>query len=145
MNLSLEQIERQLQELRNNKAPVNLPYMPNTQVLPTEIVEQPVLSVEELKNLIREVVVQEISLVKDSLIPIQQEITVGKETNPKLTMLEAIGLSLTPEEQTWLFHIDKLQHIQDHLPIFFQTEDGKLAIQSFLIYYQGQFNANTSD
>jgi len=130
MNLSLEQIEQQLNELRASK-----------NVTPsTNIPKASDITVDSLKELIREVVVQEISLVKDSLTPVvEQNAVIPVQINPNMSLFESIGLGLTPDEQTWLSQPDKLQGVQQHLPIFFQTEDGKLAIQSFIIYYKEQF------
>lgn len=137
MNLSLEHIERQLQELRANKPQSALPYPPTS-------VEQPIVSLESLKELIREVVVQEVALVKDSLVtaPIVNEQTapLQQEIDPKMSLFQAIGLGLTVEEQNWLSQPNIFQGIQQHLPLFFQTEDGKLAVQSFIIYYKGVHN-----
>lgn len=140
MSLSLEQIERQLLELRAGK---------NTSVLPYPPVEvQPAVTVDTLRELIKDVVANELALVKDSLA-VNQPLVVEKpvirdEINPKMGLLEAIGLGLTLEEQNWLSQPDKVQNINQHLPLFFQTEDGKLAVQSFIIYYKGVFNGTTS-
>ena len=130
MNLSLEQIEQQLNELRASKNVTSS----------TNIPKASDITVDSLKELIREVVVQEISLVKDSLTPVvEQNAVIPVQINTNMSLFESIGLGLTPDEQTWLSQPDKLQGVQQHLPIFFQTEDGKLAIQSFIIYYKEQF------
>jgi len=90
------------------------------------------MSVEDLKQVVKAVIAEEVSLLKKEGVP----------TKPieNMSLLQSIGLGLTEEEQLWLSASDKLQGLEEYLPKFFQTEDGKLAVQSFILYYRGVYD-----
>jgi len=93
------------------------------------------MSIEDLKQVVKAVIAEEVTLLKQEGIP----------TKPveNMSLLQSIGLGLTEEEQIWLSASDKLQGVEKHLPLFFQTEDGKLAVQSFILYYRGVYDCKT--
>ena len=93
------------------------------------------MSIEDLKQVVKAVIAEEVTLLKQEGIPIKPV--------ENMSLLQSIGLGLTEEEQIWLSASDKLQGVEKHLPLFFQTEDGKLAVQSFILYYRGVYDCKT--
>ena len=85
----------------------------------------------DLKALIREAIREEMSLLKDST-PVQPAVPVKE-----LSMLEAVGLCLTVEEQQWLSRPEILAQVEKKLSLYIQTEGGKSAVKSFLTYFRG--------
>jgi hypothetical protein len=128
MNSSIELIRQQLDALQSN------PNVLTQQVNPVSI------SSEDIRRIVKEELATELEQLKSSLQPqkpVQTPVTPQQTT--KVTLLQAIGAALTEEEQLWLSSSDKLQGIEAALPEFFISEDGKLAIQSFIIYYRGLY------
>ena len=93
----------------------------------------PTLSIDDIKQVVKAAIAEEVASLKKEGVP----------TKPieNLTLLQSIGLSLTVEEQTWLSASDKLQGLERHLPLFFQTEDGKLAVTYFMQYYRSIYES----
>lgn len=101
-------------------------------VAPQTTIEQANLSVEDVVKIARQVFVEELAVLKDST----PEVNEAKEVSP---LVSAINAGLTAEERIWLFNPERLQHVEEQLPKFLLTEDGKLAIQSFIIYFRGLY------
>ena len=128
MNPSIELLQQQLSALQSAQKPT------------IEPVSSPQVSIEDIRRMVQEEVTAKLELLKGSLAIPKEEIPTKVANQAKeLTIQESIGLSLTEEEQLWLSQSDKLLGIEKHLPEFFQTEDGKLAIQSFMIFYRGKY------
>lgn len=68
---------------------------------------------------------------------IREELTslLGAAPVKELSLLEAIGLALSEDEQVWLS--SNLQNVEAELPRFFQTQQGKEGVRAFLKYYKG--------
>lgn len=115
-DLTLEQLQAQLTSMKTMQAPVLKP------------VPQMGLSIEDIRQTVKDVLAAELALLKA----------------PKpLTLLEAIGLALTPEEQVWLSDPLRLQGIEQHLPLFFQTIEGQASIKAFVKYYKETHESKT--
>jgi hypothetical protein len=123
MSSSIDELQKRIAEL---------------QVAGGLVAKQPVPAINDtpsdLKSLIRDVLREEMSLLKDSTI-VKPEIPVVPVR--ELTMLEAIGQCLTPEEQVWLSKPDILQQVDKKLATYFQTEGGKSAVKTFFTYFRG--------
>lgn len=85
----------------------------------------------DIKELIRDVVREELPSLKDS----------SHQQIKPMTLLESIGCSLTTEEQVWLSKPDVLIKASETLPLFFQQEEGKNSVRSFLKYLRGSYEA----
>lgn len=72
---------------------------------------------DEIRNIVMEVLREEFS---------------PKPRNP---LLASIGKALTEDEQ--IFLTNHIGSVEKELPKFLESEDGKLAIQSFLFYLKG--------
>jgi hypothetical protein len=123
MSSSIDELQKRIAEL---------------QVVGNLLPKQPVPAVNgtpsDLKSLIRDVIREEMSLLKDSTIVKPEPVVVPTR---ELTMLEAIGQCLTPEEQVWLSKPDILQQVDKKLATYFQTEGGKSAVKAFFTYFRG--------
>lgn len=91
------------------------------------------LSLEDIKKAVKDTIAEEVAALK-----VVEQVPIKPIEN--ISLLQSIGLGLTQEEQIWLSASDKLQGLEAHLPRFFQTEDGKLAVQSFILYYRGVYD-----
>lgn len=95
----------------------------------------PVLSIDDIRQVVKAAIAEEVSSLKKV------------EETPKLienlTLLQSIGLCLTEEEQVWLSASDKLLGLDKHLPLFFQTSEGKLAVSRFMEYYRNVYESKT--
>lgn len=114
-NASIEQLQEQLNSLKNIPVPgVKPPTMG--------------LSIEDIRQTVKDVLAAELALLKA----------------PKpLTLLEAIGLALTQEEQVWLSDPARLQGVEMHLPLFFQTQEGQASVRAFVKYYKEAHGQST--
>jgi hypothetical protein len=121
MSASIDELQKRIAELQLGIAPV----------VPTPVVNT---DQEAIKTLIRQAIREEMSLLKDSTI-VKPETPVVPAR--ELTMLEAIGQCLTPEEQVWLSKPDILQQVDKKLATYFQTEGGKSAVKAFFTYFRG--------
>jgi hypothetical protein len=115
MSASIAELQKQIAELQLGIAPK----------VPVAAVND---SSTDLKALIREAIREEMSLLKDSTpaAPVKE-----------LSMLEAVGLCLTVEEQQWLSRPEILAQVEKKLSLYMQTEGGKSAVRSFLTYFRG--------
>jgi hypothetical protein len=123
MSSSIDELQKRIAEL---------------QVAGGLVPKQPVPAVNDspsdIKSLIRDVIREEMSLLKDStLVKPEPPVVPARE----LTMLEAIGQCLTVEEQKWLSKPDILQQVDKKLATYFQTEEGKSAVKTFFTYFRG--------
>lgn len=95
------------------------------------------LSIEDIKQAVKATIAEEVAALK-----------VVEQVPPKpienMSLLHSIGLGLTEEEQLWLSASERLQGLEKNLPLFFQTDDGKLAVQSFILFYRGIFDGTTN-
>jgi len=107
---TIEQLQAQLASLKASQIPSIKPSIG--------------LTVDDIRQTVKEVLASELGLLKPS---------------KPLTLLEAIGLGLTEEEQVWLSDPSRLQGIETHLPLFFQTEEGKASVKSFVQYYKDTY------
>lgn len=90
------------------------------------------LSTDDLQRMVKDAVATAIAEVR----------TLPQENNMKeLSLLEAVGLCLTEEEQVWLSDPVKLKGLDRHIPRFIQTEEGKLFVQTFMKYYRGVYES----
>lgn len=123
MSSSIDELQKRIAELQLAATPQVVP------VVPAINTPQP-----DIKALIRDVIREEMSLLKDStLVKPEPMLSPVKE----LTMLESIGKCLTEEQQLWLSKPDILAQVEKKLATYFQTEEGKTAVRSFLTYFRG--------
>lgn len=105
---------------------------------PSSVPASPVaqmLSIDDIRQVVKAAIAEEVSSLK-KLDEVPKPIE-------NLTLLQSIGLCLTEEEQIWLSASDKLLGLDKHLPLFFQTNDGKLAVSSFMEYYRNCYESKT--
>lgn len=120
MNPSIEDLQRRIAELQLGK---------------TQPISEVPKESSDLKDIIREVLREELTSLKDST-PIPD-----KTPAKPMTLLESIGTSLSEEEQLWLSKPDILPKVGEFLPLFFQTEEGKHGVKAFLKYFRGCYEA----
>ena len=123
MSSSIDELQKRIAELQLAANPQVVP------VVPAVNTPQP-----DIKALIRDVIREEMSLLKDSTL-VKPEPTVSPPR--ELTMLEAVGQCLTVDEQTWLSRPEILAQVEKKLSLYIQTEEGKTAVRSFLTYFRG--------
>lgn len=129
---NLEQLQQQLlalqaasNELLKPRQSVNQGY-PSS---PDTTTPSVTLSKEVIKPIVLEILREELSS-----IAAKAEEQAKVQSNP---LFKSIGKALKEDEQMFLTkHIDK---VQDNLPSFFETEDGQLAVQSFVLYLRGKY------
>jgi hypothetical protein len=119
----LDRLTQQLEALKAQTTPI----------VPAASVTSPDLSTQ-----IQEAVK---AALANELIEIRKLITsnLPKETKRDLTILEIIGLSLTPEEQVWL----SSPSIQKYLPVFLQTTGGSDCIKLFVAELKAAYENKT--
>ena len=125
MSSSIDELQKRIAELQLAANPQVVP------VVPAVNTPQP-----DIKALIRDVIREEMSLLKDSTL-VKPEPTVSPPR--ELSMLEAVGQCLTLEEQKWLSKPDILQKVERNLINYIQTEDGKSAVKGFVTYFRGLY------
>lgn len=123
MSSSIDELQKRIAELQLAATPQVVP------VVPAVNTPQP-----DIKALIRDVIREEMSLLKDSTLVKPEPMTVPAK---ELTMLEAVGQCLTVDEQTWLSRPEILAQVEKKLSLYIQTEGGKTAVRSFLTYFRG--------
>lgn len=123
MSSSIDELQKRIAELQLATTPQVVP------VVPAVNTPQP-----DIKALIRDVIREEMSLLKDSTLVKPEPMTVPVK---ELTMLEAVGQCLTVDEQTWLSRPEILAQVEKKLSLYIQTEEGKTAVRSFLTYFRG--------
>lgn len=124
----LQQIA-QLQSTMGGNTPVQ-PAIPTTSQPPV----QNYLTENDVSRIAKQVLAEELLALKDSTAPKLTQ--APQEISP---LVRSINEGLTEEERMWLYHPDRLKDVDKHLPDFLLTEDGKLAIQSFIIYFRGLY------
>lgn len=91
---------------------------------------------DNVKDLIRQVIREELSSSKDTTY-------VTPEPTPQpvkeLSLLESIGKCISEEEQLWLSQIEVLKTSPAALTMYFQTDEGKSAVRSFVKFFRGSY------
>lgn len=123
MSSSIDELQKRIAELQLAATPQVVPVVPAVNTPQTDI-----------KALIRDVIREEMSLLKDSTLVKPEPMTVPVK---ELTMLEAVGQCLTVDEQTWLSRPEILAQVEKKLSLYIQTEGGKAAVRAFLTYFRG--------
>jgi hypothetical protein len=120
---NLAALQAQIAQLQAQASGANvIPLVPNT--------PQPNLSIADIQAMVKTAIGTELSDVRKML----ESLISGKAEEPKvvpkkeLTILEAIGLALTPEEQTWLSKPEILKS----LPTFLATSEGMECTKLFI-------------
>lgn len=122
MSASIAVLEQQIRDLQR---PVNV--TPIVPIVPTVVSEPTVtVSLTDLRSMVKEMVGE--GIVEADVKPIQKE----------YTLLEALNLALTPDEQSWLVKEDVIKGIAN----FMATSDGleltKLFITDYRKYYESK-------
>ena len=125
MSSSIDELQKRIAELQLAASPQVVPVVPAVNTPQTDI-----------KALIRDVIREEMSLLKDSTLVKPEPMTVPAK---ELTMLEAVGQCLTLEQQKWLSKPEILQKVERNLTNYIQTDDGKLAVKGFVAYFRGLY------
>jgi hypothetical protein len=126
MSTSIEVLEQQIRDLR--KPTVVAPIAPIAPLVPAAVIEPTVtVSLSDLRSLVKEMVSEGIAEV--DIKPIQKE----------YTLLEALNLALTSDEQSWLVKEDVIKGIAN----FMATTSGKEITKSFITDYRKYYENKT--
>ena len=123
MNPSIEELQRRIAELQN----------PSISSPSTAKVEEPSPNTD-LKSIIRDILREELQVLKDSTLVTPEPVIVPKK---ELNLLDAIGLCLTEEEQLWVSKPEILAKVGEYLTSFIQTESGREFVRQFIKYFKG--------
>jgi hypothetical protein len=115
----LSSLEKQLEVLKGASAPIAPPIINQTEAPVT-------MSREDLRNLVKEMMLSE----KQEVVQL-----VSKE----YTLLEAVNLALTGEEQQWLIKEDVIKGIAN----FMATAEGQEITKQFMINYRSYYESKT--
>jgi hypothetical protein len=124
MSASIAMLEQQIRDLKTLPVNVN-PVVP---LVPTVVSEPTVtVSLSDLRSMVKEMVGEGIAEV--DMKPMQKE----------YTLLEALNLTLTSDEQSWLIKEDVIKGIAN----FMATNDGKEITKSFITDYRKYYESKT--
>ena len=123
MSTSIAVLEQQIRDLRK---PIDV--TPIVPLVPTAVIEPTVtVSLSDLRSLVKEMVSEGVAEV--DVKPIQKE----------YTLLEALNLALTSDEQSWLVKEDVIKGIAN----FMATTDGKEITKGFITDYRKYYENKT--
>jgi hypothetical protein len=123
MSTSIAILEQQIRDLQR---PINV--TPIVPLVPAVVSEPTVtVSLTDLRSMVKEMVGEGIAEV--DVKPIQKE----------YTLLEALNLALTSEEQSWLVKEDVLRNVAN----FMSTNDGKEITKLFITDYRKYYESKT--
>lgn len=123
MSTSIAVLEQQIRDLRK---PIDV--TPIVPLVPTAVIEPTVtVSLSDLRSLVKEMVSEGVAEV--DVKPIQKE----------YTLLEALNLALTSDEQSWLVKEDVIKSIAN----FMATTDGKEITKGFITDYRKYYENKT--
>jgi hypothetical protein len=124
MSTSIAILEQQLAELQ--KLPINV--TPIAPIVPTVVSEPTVtVSLTDLRSMVKE-------LVSDGIAEVDV-----KPITKEYTLLEALNLALTSDEQSWLVKEDVLRNVAN----FMATNDGKEITKLFITDYRKYYESKT--
>jgi len=120
MSASIATLEQQIKDLQ--KPTVNM--APVVSLVPTAVIEPTVtVSLSDLRSMVKEMVGEGIAEV--DVKPIQKE----------YTLLEALNLSLTSDEQSWLVKEDVIKGVAN----FMATDKGSSLVKQFIVDYRNHY------